>query len=318
MVSKAESFLSAGIAREEATLLRKEDSSISCCSDLTTIAQAMGQTKDWAKSLLIDRRGIVAEAHMSALGLRCVVEPGKHYQVSVDAGLVEVSASLASRDLEQCAREAESSSMLLPPHALVDAVWCYDKKVSCGSENILGTNVIFCVEGIGDNLFLPVIEPTSEALAYYGALLVNEGDVVQFPAPDKYPIWQMKIGKNYVDGYLMTDEGKGFYIEYHHDRPHWHQPLTEDAGGFYLLAKTVEETSSGGKTQYHLTGFRLSKGQAVYTRKGALHCDAGLHGQQWLVGYQDSAHCSTALIQNAQGHRIRLVEQMPNAGITHS
>jgi hypothetical protein len=115
----------------------------------------------------------------------------------------------------------------------------------------------------------------------------------------------MELGKTYIDGLVMTDQGTGFYLEYHRDRPHWHQPLTPDAAGQYILARPAGTTIMGTQ-DYQLTAFRIPVGKAVYTGLGAIHCDAPLIGKNWLVGYSDSGDFSTALVRNARGHRVRL------------
>ena len=128
---------------------------------------------------------------------------------------------------------------------------------------------------------MPIEEATNQSLLYYGATLLSEGDIVRFSNQD-YPIWKMELGTRYVDDYLMTKKGKGFYLEWHNDRPHWHQPVTRDAGGFYLLAKKIPNRSieEEGKDQslMDITAFSIPYGKAVYTRMGVIHCDSGLTG----------------------------------------
>lgn len=150
---------------------------------------------------------------------------------------------------------------------------------------------------------MPILEATTQRLGYYGAVLVEDGAVVRFPEPD-YPIWKMELGKNYVDGLVMTDQSTGFYLEYHRDRPHWHQPLPPDAGGNYILARGA--ATGPGTQENQLTTFRIPYGAAVYTGLSAIHCDAPLVGQNWLVGYSGSGDFSTALVRNARGERVRL------------
>jgi hypothetical protein len=111
---------------------------------------------------------------------------------------------------------------------------------------------------------------------------------VQFEEED-YPIWAMNIGKNYVEGFLMANNG--YYLEYHHDKPHFHMPLSEDASGHYILARR------SGEKQYHITAFTIPFGKGVFTYKGAIHCDAALTGKLWMIGYTDTEDFSTVVLR---------------------
>ena len=106
------------------------------------------------------------------------------------------------------------------------------------------------------------------------------------------------------------------------------QPLSEDADGYYLLARVAdgkggdsgepvaEEEEGDGEGEgegagvaakvYEITGFRIPFGCAVYTRPGAIHADCGLVGSAWIVGYTDSDHFSTALVRNSEGAFVKL------------
>lgn len=49
---------------------------------------------------------------------------------------------------------------------------------------------------------------------------------------------------------------------------------------------------------YNLSGFYIPYGKAVYSKLGAIHCDAALTGKNWNIGFSDSHHFSTALVRN--------------------
>ncbi|ETW94173.1 MAG: hypothetical protein ETSY1_36000 [Candidatus Entotheonella factor] len=274
-----------------------------CCETAADqVADVAGQSREWVDGMLIHRQGSLQDSNMTAIGLHRMVKSGEAYQVSARHGLVPVEHHGEALDLEL---EAISHAHNNPPeHVVISAIWDTGVVVDGGQENVLGDNVVFQIQTQATEIAIPVLEATPLHLGYYGAVLVDEGAVVRFPN-QAYPIWKLSLGQRYIDGFIMTPQGQGFYLEYHHDRPHWHQPLTEDSGGYYILAKEVG-SDADGHTQYHVTGFHIPYGKAVYTRQGAIHCDAALTGQNWLVGYTDSEDFSTALVRNANGDWVKL------------
>ena len=275
---------------------------VQCETDADQVAAQCGQPRAWVDGMLIHRQGTAPDSNMTALGLHRVVRQRDAYQVSARHGLTPAERHACSLDLESYAASREHG--MAPAHAVFTAVWDTGAVVAGDQENVLGDNVVFQIRTQATEIGIPVLDATERDLGYYGACLVDEGAVVRFPNAE-YPIWKMALGQRYVDGFIMTPQGKGFYLEYHHDRPHWHQPLTEDSGGYYILAKEVGADADGAR-RYHATGFRIPYGKAVYTRQGAIHCDAALTGRNWLVGYTDSEDFSTALVRNAQGAFVRL------------
>lgn len=148
-----------------------------------------------------------------------------------------------------------------------------------------------------ESIEIPCVEAKAENLAYYGAVLLKEGDAVRFP-DEEYPIFSMSVGECYIDDFLMTDKGGGFYLEYHNDKPHFHMPI--QGGGYYILGRWNQD---GKKLQ--VTGFKILDGQAVYTKKGAIHCDAALTGSL-LVGYDQAEDCSTVLLQTLKHEKVKV------------
>ncbi len=277
---------------------------VSCEPAADRVVDMTGKSREWVDGMLIHRHGALDESNMTALGLHRIVNNRNAYRVSARYGLTPVETDVGAIDLEaEAALHAHASA---PAQAVIQAVWDRDAVVAGDRENVLGDNVIFRIRTQDVDIAVPVVDATPARLAYYGAVLVDEGTVVRFPNAE-YPIWKMSLGKRYVEGFLMRPQGKGFYLEYHHDRPHWHQPLTEDSSGYYILAKAVG-TEAGGLMTYHVTGFPIPYGKAVYTRQGAIHCDAALTGQNWLVGYTDSNDFSTALVRNDHGDWVAFTD----------
>ncbi len=241
---------------------------------------------------LFVNRGPVG-GNMTTDELHLVVERMQAYRLGRDELRASIS-SLWAINLESQAAYPEKIQK--PPCLEVEANWDETPYESGSGNNILGDNGLLTVPL--EILQIPVVEATSETLAYYGGLLLKEGDLVQFPDAE-YPIFKMTVGEHYVDHFLMTDEGGGFYLEYHHDKPHFHMPI--EGGGYYVLARWNDE-----KTKLHVTGFSIPDGCAVYTKKGAIHCDAALNGSL-IVGYDQADDCSTVILRTASKQKPRIV-----------
>lgn len=227
---------------------------------------------------------------MDTLGLLTVVQSRDVFQVN--GKTVKPSSELFALDLEQEA--THPLRVTQPDHLEFIAEW--DPKVFTSGQgnNILGDNGGFYFNE--SNLRVPVVKATAETLAYYGAVLIPANTAVRFPNEAPFPLWIMEVGNDYVKDYIMTENGGGgFYLEFHHDQPHFH--MIVNGGGHYLLAKKV------GENQYHLTAFELSNGQAVFTKKGAIHCDAALTGEI-VCGYTASEDCETVLLRTKENNQM--------------
>lgn len=266
------------------------------------IARLCQRDRYWVDSMMIHRHSAQTFANMTAYALHELATVANVYQCSITEGLTLVDADTPAIVPDEVI--AAHSSDYLPPHTLLLVDWDSHAVIAGGDENILGDNVTLKVETSAQNVSVPIIEATNESLLHYGAMLFDDGDCLKF-GTDNYPLWKMSLGQDYVDGFLMTEQGKGFYLEWHTDRPHWHQPVTEDACGFYLLAKLLGKMEDG-RQLLQLTGFKIPFGKAVYTSPGAIHCDAALTGKNWVVGFTDSQEYSTALIRNRFGSMLKI------------
>lgn len=220
---------------------------------------------------------------METLGLIKSVKNDKVFEI--DGKTAKLSSELFALDLE--AEACNPSLVSVPEHLEFMAEW--DREIISSGEgnNILGDNGGLYFEA--SHIQIPKVKATKETLAYYGAVLIPEKSAIRFPSEEAYPLWKMHVGPNYVRDYIMSkNDGGGFYLEFHHDQPHFH--MVVNGGGCYLLAKEIS------KNTFHITAFELSNGQAVYTKKGAIHCDAALTGEL-VVGYTASDDCSTVLLR---------------------
>ena len=245
------------------------------------------------ENLMVSRRASDL-GFMQTLGIHNVAHSHKAYRIS-DQGLEEVACDHPI-NLEDM---ASSTDIVIPPHTEVKGVWTKDFGDEGMAANIFGQNVKFLVDTT--SLTVPLLDPTPNLLAYYGAALLSWGDIVSFPN-DSYPLWVMELGVDYVKDYIMNESlGAGMYVEFHHDKPHFHMPLSTDSGGFYLLAKETDEGT------FQFSAFKIPYGKAIYTKRGALHNDAGLTGYRWVVGYDNSDNFSTALVYNHQGSMVPII-----------
>ncbi len=177
-------------------------------------------------------------------------------------------------------------SVSSPAHIELDITWKETTYCSGQQNNILGDNGILLIDAL--EIKIPVVPAKNEYLHYYHAHLISPGKTIKI-SNHPFPIWKMKISKDYVKNYLMTQNGGGFYLEYHTDQPHYHHNLQGE--GYYILGKT-----NSSFTKLQLTAFTIPQDHAIYTEKGVIHCDAALTGS-YLVGYHLSNEFSTVLLR---------------------
>lgn len=240
-------------------------------------------------SLFVDRGA--EGANMTTEELSLVVTKSQVYRVE-EEGLAISTSALEAIDLED--RAVHPEKVEVPPYLEVQARWDQTPQESGEGNNILGDNGILTLPS--DILSVPCVEATNETLAYYGATLIRKGEVVRFP-DEAFPIFRMTVGERYVDEFVMN-EGGGLYLEFHHDKPHFHMMF--QGGGCYILARWNED-----KTKLQITGFKIPDGYAVYTKKGAIHCDAALTGDL-LVGYDQAVDSSTVLLRSTSNMKTKI------------
>lgn len=260
-------------------------------TDPKSIAQQTGQSIEWVDSMIIDRQGMCDHATMQTVGMHRLTHNHKAYRIHQQRGLIEQPCDDTTLDLETYARHHQHDTP--PIHNEFAASWGERSVDQDSHANVFGDSVCLEVNSHLHELAIPIIEATADAVLYYGAVLVKHDQVVRFPNLD-CPVWEMAYGENYLHGYLMTENGKGAYLEWHADRPHWHQPMDSNAGGHYVLGKKI--ITQDGVEAYHVTGFTIPFGCALYSKMGAIHCDASLTGRYW-VGYADTQSFSTGLIR---------------------
>lgn len=264
-----------------------------------------GYTQSDLDQLIFKRQGKGIDSFMEVFGLHQVVKTNTAYRLTKEGLIASTElgdAKIAPEDFVQNIKKPNST--------ILNAQWlnCVESNVQKEEKisNILGGYGRFIMKTDARKLTLPLEIATSEKLAYYGAVAIPMGEKVIFPPEEsQYPIWAMSLGKDYTKGYIMSAKAGGWYLEWHQDRPHFHMPLSQDAGGFYILGKAINHTT------FELTAFKICFGTAVFTKRGTIHADSGLTGDRWAVGYATSTHFSTVLLRNTQNEYVDIEAILP-------
>jgi hypothetical protein len=148
-----------------------------------------------------------------------------------------------------------------------------------------------------ETLHIPVFEARKDLVSFFNCQLLNIGEHVQFSCDEQdkncLPVIKLEVGSRYVDEILMhPDHGGGFFLE-HHSPPHFHMPLTQDSAGFLILAKQHQQSNS-----YHIAGFKIPFGSAIYSPPHVIHSDAFLIGAYRVV-YTTTKEFSTVVFRNS-------------------
>jgi hypothetical protein len=234
--------------------------------------------------LKVDRRGAGSDAFMVTYEIVGHVEPGHAYCLGENAIL---NAPGEARSPVSAAVPGATP----PPHLRLSGDWDSSVSVETEQANILGDVGILTLNT--NEIVIPEAPATPEMLGYYGGRLLSAGEAFEFDADANLPVARMEIGAGYADGYLhVASKGGGSYLE-HHDRPHLHVPLDEDAGGYLILGRR-------DGADYLVSGFRIPFGSAIYTPPEVLHADPYLIGN-YLVVYSVTENFSNAVLRAPGG-----------------
>jgi hypothetical protein len=245
--------------------------------------------------LFFEKIGLSKSSNMTVVGLNQALKKSHSYILS-EKGFIEGK----SHENNPIQLDEFSYCNSPPKHIEVEGYWNPTETIKGDGNNILGGNGTFTMKE--KSIKIPVVNSTSEALAYYKSKLISFGEEFSFSS-DTFPIWDMIIGERYMDDFIMTPQGGGMYIEYHKDKPHFHMPANKNSHGYYILGKKV--TNYPRENKYHLTAFTIPFGLAVYTANGVIHCDAGLKGS-WIVGYANAKDFSTVLLKDPNNAMVQV------------
>lgn len=235
--------------------------------------------------LEVDRRGDGDDAFMVTYEIVGHVAPGQLYRIGEKAIVPETDVGGAS------AGSTPRAATVPPPHLRLSGDWDSSVSVETEQANILGDVGILTLDT--DEIVIPEAPCTAEMLSFYGGRLLAAGETFQVEANANLPVTRMEIGAGYADGYLhVAAKGGGAYLE-HHDRPHLHMPLDEDAAGYLILGRR-------DGADYLVSAFRIPYGSAVYTPPEVLHADPYLTGN-YLVVYSVTENFSNAVLRAPDG-----------------
>lgn len=251
--------------------------------------------------LEVDRRGEADDAFMVTYEIVGHVAPGQAYSIG-DKAIVDAPAASG---VPTGVSTGVPTGVIVqgappPPHVRLSGDWDTSVSVETEQANILGDVGILTLDT--DEILIPEAPCTAEMLAFYGGRLLGTGETFEIDANANLPVTRMEIGAGYADGYLhVASKGGGAYLE-HHDRPHLHMPLDEEAGGYLILGRRDDsgDGSSDNRADYLVSGFRIPYGSAVYTPPEVLHADPYLTGN-YLVVYSVTENFSNAVLRGPGG-----------------
>lgn len=241
-------------------------------------------------SLSVDRRGDDTDAFMVTHEIVGHVSPGRVYCIDENA----VIAASADALVHTPPVHTTMPGAVRPPHLRLSGDWDSSASVETEQANIFGDIGILTLTTA--EIAIPEASATPEMLGFYGASLITAGDPFEFDGGANLPIVRMEIGAGYAEGFLqVASKGGGAYLE-HHDRPHLHMPLDENADGYMLLGRRDGD-------DYLVSAFPIPFGSAIYTPPDVLHADSYLVGN-YLVVYSLTENFSNAVLRAPGGGMV--------------
>jgi hypothetical protein len=169
-------------------------------------------------------------------------------------------------------------------------------------NNILGSNSIFQIDA--KNITIPIEEIKPEYLNYYGVKLIEHNEIFNLNNRLEIALYEMEIGKNYLDDFLVKQNyGNGIYIE-SHDLPHYYFTNDTESSGYLIIG---EQTVSG----FALTGFALGVNKTIYIPPYVYHCDGCLVGKYDVI-YGKTENYRTYLIHDREDKVVEVFFDLYN------
>jgi len=253
---------------------------------LTLGGNLSDDVKNSIESLKVDRHGKTAQSFMITSGISQHISPCTLYYIDTIGCKLMMSEMRRISDSTRHTATPES-----PPRLHAKGRWDSASAEDVPDGNILGGCGKLILEG--NVLQIPEAPATAEMFAYYGAVLLKDGDSVVHTAGVDLPVCSMHIGSEYAKEYLLVAEyGGGAYLETH-DRPHLHMPCNEGAAGYMILGRRTSEADGS----FELSAYHIPYGYALYTPPEVVHCDAFLKGDYMCV-YSCTKNYSTYLIRD--------------------
>jgi hypothetical protein len=179
-----------------------------------------------------------------------------------------------------------------PKQVILNGITILDEtnKKTVTDNNILGSNSIFQIDT--DHITIPIEEIKPEYLNYYGVKLIEQDDIFNLNNRLEIALYEMEIGKNYLDSFLVKQNyGNGIYIE-SHDLPHYYFTNDSESSGYLIIG---EKTVSG----FALTAFVLGLDRTIYIPPYVYHCDGCLVGKYDVI-YGKTENYKTYVIHDRE------------------
>ncbi len=251
--------------------------------------------------LFIERTGSLTTSIMKTNHLVTKVMPNRPHKF-LWANLHEIG--------EMCEGKVKSltTEVIKPESVKINYKISNEKVEDCNQHNnIFNKNSIITLDTKEINI--PIVNGTKSNLAYYSCQLLHMNDIFIFEAlkerKSQLPLFEMFIGKDYIEHYIMNKSlGGGVYLEYH-DNPHFHSPCNKSSKGFLTIGKKYDD-------YLELTGFKIPYGTGVYMPPYTLHNDCFLIGH-WNVVYDDSKDFFTGLLRTEDNELVNFNEKIENS-----
>ncbi len=220
------------------------------------------------KDLFVNRKGNSINSFMKTVEFLQEILPNQFYELRENKIL----------KTDKISNNSFSKIKTIPDHCNLKGEWIHSNKNKKDKSNILGDIGSFIAEN--ENLEIPIAAINHENLNYYGAKLLNSGDIFKFDTKIALPLFSMDIGQDYVKDYMMQNEhANGIFIEYH-DRSHFHMPMDKYSSGYLILGKKIKSD------YYHLSAFSIPYKSATYSSPYMIHNDSFLLGKYYVVYYK--------------------------------
>ena len=240
--------------------------------------------------IFVNRIGVKPSAYMRTNKLVCVLAPNCTFKFD---GTHLICLKPNETDLPE-----KKLPHKIPPINSVNVSGKFVKNqlTEQTKNNILGKNDLFITKKI--YLTIPETFTSEQTLKIFNCKLIKPGNTVKFECDNELPLFEVSVGPDYVQEYLLQPGyGNGFYIETH-NTPHYHQPMDSTASGFLILGLKTEQGML-------LTKFKIPFGYGVYMGPNTLHSDAFLVGNYHVV-YTKTPDYSTYLFVNPDNSIVQV------------
>ena len=164
-----------------------------------------------------------------------------------------------------------------PKQIIINGVFEERKQnLSINSNNILGSNDYFYLDFNLDKINIPIEETSNEYLNYYNVYILEPEQIFNLNNNTEIALFEMSIGTEYVNGFLLEEGlGDGFYIETH-DLPHYYFSSNPDSKGYLILGEKIHEG-------FALTAFEIGANKPIYISPYVYHSDGYLIGEYNVI-----------------------------------